>query len=131
MATTINVYDRKSNTTKPISIDVGSATIGGSDSGNSAYYITVSTSSRDPLGNVIPQIVLTDADISWGISDAVNAAVVSLFNSLIGTDLPDNSSSSSSSSKNSSSSSSSSKNSSSSSSSSSPSSPSSRDNARP
>lgn len=98
MATNVNVYDRASNTVKALSVDIGTATVNGSHAGKSSYYITVSTSARDPRGNVIVPITLTNANITSGVNEAVNAAVISIFNSLMGNALPDDGDESSSSS---------------------------------
>jgi len=91
---TFNVYDNVSGTNKSVTVDVDSAVVNGGTTGSQAYYITVSTSAKDPRGESIPAIVLTDGDISGDITTAVKAAIVELFRYASGVYLDETSSSS-------------------------------------
>jgi len=91
---TISVYDSDSGLTKSVVIDIDSAVINGSRTGSRSYYITVTINARDPRGNAISPIVLTDGDITDDISTAVKAAIVELFRYVTGVYLDETSSSS-------------------------------------
>ena len=67
---TVNIYDETTGRTYTITVDVNQAVINGLANGDEAYYISVSTSARDPLGQAIRTRVITDNDIDDESSDS-------------------------------------------------------------
>ena len=91
---TVNVYDEVSGLTRIVTVDIASAVVNGLHTGSQAYYVTVSTSAKDPSGGVVPRQRLIDGDINDNISTALKPVFVELFKHILGTYLSSSSSSS-------------------------------------
>lgn len=89
----INVYDSGTGLTKIITVDLAESVVAGSQVGSKKFYITVSTTARDPSGGTIPKIYLTDGDIADDLTTAIRGAIIELFKHMMGEYLSSSSSS--------------------------------------
>ena len=96
---TVNIYDETTGRTYTITVDVNQAVINGLANGDEAYYISVSTSARDPLGQAIRTRIITDTDINSGadidVTTPVNDAITEIMREIEGGYLSSSSSDSS------------------------------------
>jgi hypothetical protein len=91
---TINVYDENTGLTKQITIDIAEARVAGSGTGRGQFYVTVSTSAKDPDGGTPPTLILTD--FADDLTTEIKASIVELFRHIDGQHLPSSESSASS-----------------------------------
>ena len=93
---TVTIYKQSSGATYNITIVVDYSVVTLLNNGELAYYITVSTTAKDPLGQTILPRVITDADITDSVDTAVKDAIVSILIEINGGMLSSSSSSESS-----------------------------------
>ena len=99
---TITIYDETLGTTYTINVTLQYSVISSLDDGKVSYYLSASTTARDPLGQVIGPIVVTDTDPLWGtysgvVTDVVSDVIEQIITAITGGLLSSSSSSSSSS----------------------------------
>ena len=97
---TITIYDETLGTTYTINVTLQYSVISSLDDGKVSYYLSASTTARDPLGQVIGPIVVTDTDQLWidysgVVTDVVNDVIEQIITAITGGLLSSSSSSSS------------------------------------
>ena len=97
---TITIYDETLGTTYTINVTLQYSVISFLDDGKVSYYLSASTTARDPLGQVIGPIVVTDTDPLWGtysgvVTDVVSDVIEQIITAITGGLLSSSSSSSS------------------------------------
>ena len=81
---TIQVYDKVSDQTYSVTVNINHAVVAGESQGRYAFYVTLSTTATNPEGGTIPQRVMTDAVMAGAVSTMIRSQVADILAEISG-----------------------------------------------